>query len=249
MRYPALRSEHALQTLQALRRGDPVDERRCVELRGSGDDIERRLGDLERELYAIRSRFRAQLQHRDPQGGEFEAEACGVVHRTLPLDPYMLADHEWWIWLAVFRFRDLVEWRHGHGGAGAALANFGIGSLSENLFYRMWLRADIAYDRDRQDPYELAARGDQDFWRSHLFRQGYGRCRALAKALILYQFPNDLAGKPRLKIDVMRQLAKRLRRLQPNVMLEFLSLEEAYHLVEREAEQAILDIERLHIQP
>ncbi|GIW91341.1 MAG: hypothetical protein KatS3mg109_1773 [Pirellulaceae bacterium] len=238
MRYVALKSEHALATLEALRRGEEVDEQQVLEIRGSGDDIERVVQDVAGTLYEIKLRFPERLRRRDPSGGAFEAMACGELHRRLPFDPQMLADYEWWTWLAVFHLRELVEWRHGGETGRAAPANFGIGNGSENLLYRMWLRADAAYDPSRSDPYELARRGDQDFWRSHVFRQGYGRCRSLVRALIRYQFPDGPDERPTLKIDQIRELAKRLRRLHPNVIFEYLDEAAAYQLVAAEAERA-----------
>jgi hypothetical protein len=238
MRYVALKSEHAMETLEALRRAEPVDERRVLVFRGSGDDIEQVVPALARTLYEIKSRFPERLRRRDPAGGNFEAEACPELHRALPFDPQMLGDYEWWMWLAVFHFRELVDWRHGGETGLAARANFGIGNGSENLLYRMWLRADAGYDPARSDPYQLARRGDQDFWRSHVFRQGYGRCRSLVSALILYQFPDGSAGNPRLKTGEIRELAKRLRRLHPNVFFEYLDANTAYELVRAEAQRA-----------
>lgn len=238
MRYVALKSEHAIESLEARRRGEPVDEQKVLAFRGSGNDIDQVLVELARKLDEIKSRFPERLRRRDPAGGKFETEACSEVHRALPFDPQMLADYEWWMWLAVFHFRELVDWRHGGETGQAAPANFGIGNGSENLLYRMWLRADAGYDPARSDPYDLARRGDQDFWRSHVFRQGYGRCRSLVRALILYQFPDSAAGNPSLNTDEIRELAKRLRRLHPNVFFEYLDENTAYELIRAEAERA-----------
>lgn len=237
MRYPALKSEYALETLEALRQGLPVDERRVLVLRGSGNDIEQVIPTITETLNEIRSKYPDQLRgKRDPAGSAFEAEACVELHKLLPFDAQMLGDHEWWTWMTVFHFRTLVDWRY---PPLAAAANFGIGNRSENLLYRMWLRADVAYDAARGDKYELARRGDQDFWRSHVFRQGYGRCRSLVRALIRYQFPDGSNGNPTLQTDAIRELAKRLRRLHPNLIFEYLDEETAYKLVADEAKHAM----------
>jgi len=238
MRYVALKSAHALETLEALRRAEPVDEQRTLVYRGSGRDIEDEVTGLAKTLDEIKSKYPARLRRRDPAGGDFEAKGCTEVHRALPFDPQMLGDYEWWMWLAVFRFRELVDWRHGGESGVAAPANFGIGNGSENFLYRMWLRADAGYDPTRPDPYELARRGDQDFWRSHVFRQGYGRCRSLVRALIRYQFPDGSGSNPSLKTDEIRELAKRLRRLHPNVILEYLDEGTAYEVIRAQAERA-----------
>jgi hypothetical protein len=56
--------------------------------------------------------------------------------------------------------------------------------------------------------------------------------------LILYQFPDGSAGNPSLKTGEIRELAKRLRRLHPNIVFECLREEDAYQLVVGEAERA-----------
>jgi len=237
MRYKALKAPYALETLEALRRGalPEGEETRVVDPRGAGpDDVERYIEPLVEKLNHIRSRYPEHLRQRDPRGGQFEAEACVEIHKCLPFDPAMLGDHEFWTWLAVFRFRELVDWRY---GGKAAPANFGIGNWSENLMYRLWLRADIVYKPgDKNDPYSLARRGDQDFWRSHVFRQDYGKCRSLVRALVRYQFPDSSPDSPTLNSKEIRELAKRLRRLHPTLIYECLDESAAYELVQREAE-------------
>jgi hypothetical protein len=234
-----------LEVLEALRRDELVDEH-TYENRGHGSELS--LDELTSQLSEIKSRYPDVLGPRDPTGGKFEAEACGIMHRTIPFDVEMLADHDFWTWMAVSQFNELVDWRHGGKERPAAPANFGIGKREENLLYRMWLRADIGYDPSRSNPYELACRGDQDFWRSHVLRQGYGKCRSLVRALIQYQFPDD-SGKSTLKIPGIRELAKRLRRLHATLLFECLDEVNARQLVEREAEaakSAVEERERLH---
>lgn len=238
MRYTALKSECALKTLEALRRGDYPAEDVLVS-RGAGTkSIEDRLPTLAERLVEIKAKYPERLRLRDPAGGPFEAEACPEVHRLLPFDPTMLGDYEFWIWLAVCQFRELVDWRHGGDSGRAAPANFGIGKGSDNLLYRIWLRADAGYTPTADDHYVLARLGDQDFWRSHVFKQDYGKCHALVRALLRYQFPDRSQVRPTLKIREIRELAKRLRRLHPNILFECLDDQSAYALVEREAEAA-----------
>ena len=207
-----------------------------LDARGAGKDVQMALPSLAKELQGIRAGYPQVLRRRDPAGGKFEAEACIHVHQALSFDAMMLGDYEFWTWLAVFHFRELVDWRHGSEKGEAAPENFGIGTPSENLLYRMWLRADMAYEEGRRKPYELARLGDQDFWRSHVFRQGYGRCRSLVKALIRFQFASGPRRTGTLKVSEIRELAKRLRRLHPNLVFEYLSEEDAYSLLVREAE-------------
>jgi len=56
--------------------------------------------------------------------------------------------------------------------------------------------------------------------------------------LIRYQFPDNSPENPVLKIAEIRELAKRLRRLHPNVVFEYLDEESAYELIVEEAGRA-----------
>lgn len=240
MRYPVLTADKAREILEASRRGEAIDDS-SRQFRGRGQDLDLQVIDnLARQLDKIKRKYPEMLRRRDPRGGSFEAEACEILHRALPIATEMLADYDFWTWLAVCQFRELVDWRHGGEEGHAVPENFGIGKRDENLLYRMWLRADIGCDSLRDDAYNLARRGDQDFWRSHVLRQGYGRCRAMVRALIRYQFPDASEGSPTLRILAVRELAKRLKRLHANLLFEFLDEESARRLLEREAEAAKL---------
>ena len=74
------------------------------------------------ELRRLKKDYPAKLRERDQEGGRFEQQACAIVHRTLAnCDPTALADHEFWIWLAVVQYADIVEWRFGTTGRHAKL--------------------------------------------------------------------------------------------------------------------------------
>src|ERR1035437_180966 len=119
--------------------------------------------------------------------------------------------------------------------AETALANYGIGSRTENLLYRLWLRAELVLDESAQDRYHLADAGQIDFYRSHLFRQGYANARNFARELLRFQYPGTNPTEPNLKINKIRELVKRLRRLRSNLLLEVLPEEECRAVIEAEA--------------
>jgi hypothetical protein len=166
-------------------------------------------------------------------GGGFEAAATARVHEILPPHP-ALANPEFWIWLAVVHCRNVIDRRYGEN---RDPKNFGIGTAMENLLYRLWLRAELSVDDSRSDKYDLARRGDIDFWRSHLFRQGYGNCRTFARALISFQFPSDAGDKPRLKILQIRALAKQLKRARSNLMFELMNEARATSFIDSQWER------------
>src|SRR6185312_5879467 len=110
-------------------------------------------------------------------------------------------DADFWLWLSIAHFGEIVEWRYGNPEHGTTIANYGIGTRSENLLYRLWLRADLVLDEQSKDKYHLCRRGQIDFYRSHLFRQGYANVKNFARALLRFQYPHSDAAAPNLKID------------------------------------------------
>jgi hypothetical protein len=68
-----------------------------------------------------------------------------------------------------------------------------------------------------------------------LFRQGYANARNFARALLRFQYPSADKNSPNLKIDQIRTLVKRLRRLRSNLFLEILPEEECRAVIEAEA--------------
>jgi hypothetical protein len=167
----------------------------------------------------------------DPRGAAFEIAAGPLIHKALPTHP-ALGDPEFWAWLTLIHGTSLVDWRY---EAAPDFANFGGGSPSENLFFRIWLRAEIAYAPESADPYELVGVGDIDFWRSHIFRQSYADARGFAKALLNFQFPPSEHGrKARLSINQIRGLAKHLKRARTNLLFELMDRERATGFIEAE---------------
>ena len=166
---------------------------------------------------------------------QFEGDAARAIHKRAKVPAEVLADADFWLWLAVAHFSDIVEWRYGNPVNGTGLANYGIGARSENLIYRLWLRADLVFDEAAVDSYHLCQYGQIDFYRSHLFRQGYANVRNFSRALLQFQYPKSDTTEPNLKVNQIRELVKRLRRLRTNLFLEVLDEKECRKVIEDEA--------------
>jgi hypothetical protein len=222
MPYPTITRAEARSYLKALREG--VTDRQLISGsvdEGDHQDWDAIASDIVDHLTALSEHF---------QAGAWESEVAAYVHQHLPAHP-ALSDPEFWTWFAVRYGRELISWRYGDK---ADLNNYGVGSAGENLLYRLWLRGEIARQPDHTDPYELARVGDVDFWRSHLFRQGYGDVRVFAQALLKFQFPKAKDHKARLSIAQVRDLAKRLRRARSNLMFEVMDEPRAALFIESE---------------
>lgn len=198
---------------------------------GFGDEIDESAFDgLLQELDMLKRQLPVKLKRRDRAGGAFERQAAEHVHQAMLLmSNDVKGNPEFWIWLAVAKFAKIVEWRFGADDRQARAENYGVGKPAENLLYRLWLRGDIGYLPGHQDPYELVREGDQDLWRSHIIRQGYGNGRAVVHALLRLQAGK--LGRKQLDVDGIRELAKRLRRIRANVIVELLSPASADALV------------------
>lgn len=194
---------------------------------GEGPLIDLKPIDELRELMeALKCEFPQALSRGDRHGGQYERQACELVHRQMSLCPLdALRDPSFWTWLAVARFADIVEWRFGDSTKPAKLSNYGVGDALENMMYRLWLRGEIGHIPGGDDPYALSRAGDQDLWRSHIIRQNYGNAREIARALLRLQ--SGMLSHQRLDIMEIRSLAKELKRRRANVMLEVLSAQRA----------------------
>lgn len=167
---------------------------------------------------------------------EFEAALSVLLHQLIPWGNHT-GDRSFWRWVAFVPLRQAVAYRHG-GNSMPNEKNYGIGSLTENLAFRCWIRGDIACD-DSASPfsperYAWARVGDQDLWRSFLIRVRYSYAREMARALLEFQHPDKSETrtlKAGDKTTGIRMLSKRLSRLHANVCLAALSKDECLELL------------------
>ncbi len=234
MRYPTMSAPDAGAYLTANRNGSPIDVEGLVKFKGSGVEFDGSFVEgLRQEFAGLKASWPNGLRN-DAERNKFEGAAARLVHSMVPQETEVLSDPEFWIWLAIACFPDVVEWRYGSKQAGTKPANYGIGSRTENLLYRLWLRAELVLDERHEDRYHLVDAGQIDFYRSHLFRQSYANARTFARALLCFQYPKADSA-PNLKILEIRELVKRLRRLRANLFLEILPEEECRAVIESEA--------------
>lgn len=236
MRYPVLTTTDASAYIASKRAGNPLDLDRLVKSRGDGEELDQTfISDLAADLATLKAKYSADGMKSQKNANQFEGDAARAIHKRVQVSAEILADPDFWLWLAVVYFGDIVEWRYGNPEHGTGLANYGIGARSENLIYRLWLRADLVLDEEADDRYHLSQRGQIDFYRSHLFRQSYANARNFSRALLRFQYPHGDTTAPHLKVDQIRELVKRLRRLRANLFLEILDEKECCKVIEGEA--------------
>ena len=231
MGFPALSIDVARTLVEKRQKGEDWYDPRLERVVDSPFDFDRSTVDgLADDLGALRERFGGKALPKN-KGKDFEAEACPIVHHRLRLSPDCASSTEFWAWLTLHAadglFADLVDWRFG-GYQTIKPRNYGIArpaEIFEGLFARLWFRGEMAYEPKANDPYTLAKRGDIDIWRSHLFRQEFGRCYAVQRALLRYQYPDSNPTKKTLSNGEIRKLVKRLRIANATLSYELLDVE------------------------
>lgn len=244
MRYPALSRSKAADVLMKFRSDEEVNEEDYLVSKGEGTDMNLSFIDkLKADLKTLKAKYPEVLSSRDVEGNKFEAEACSYVHQTFRYcPPEALSDQEFWRYICIFRFKELVEWRHGAVGSPAHLNNYGIGNTKRNLMYRMFMRAELSYDGNHEDSYHLARLGDKDLWESHIIGVKTGNVRTIVRALLKYLYPVEMKGRSMLKIKEVRTLAKLITRLRANVFLELYEETKALALLKILGSRAQADV-------
>lgn len=238
---PTLSQEVASDLLADPTKLELVDPERDIEYEGTGDRLgHKTVSSLHNRL--VTARDDAVEERPQTPDAVFEARGSSIIHEELSLDPRAASSPGFWRWLSLAaengRFRELIEWRFGRNGEHIEEINYGMGSQAavwEGLFARMWLRADMSFDADREDEYDLARRGDIDIWRSHIIRQDYGRSRTLVAALIEYQYPSSGKNKRTLSNKKVRTLARLLREAHATSQFVSITEEQAEEIIRRNA--------------
>lgn len=242
MSFLGLEYGRAMALFEKLARNDPwKPDGVAFEVQGVETFDTDRAENLYSKLHDLRQTFPIDALPRN-RAKDFEAGACGIVHRELRLTPAVAGCAEFWSWLNFCAvggaFVNLVKWRFGNETSDEP-RNFGVtnsASIFEGLLARLWLRGEVGYDPTASDPYELSKRGDIDIWRSHVIRQEYGRCPIVRRALIRFQYP-DAAGRKTLSNNQLRELVKLIRIGEASTAYELLDETEVAEIIKELAKQ------------
>jgi hypothetical protein len=237
MSYPSIDKTAAETLLSAYRTNGIYDALRYVRSQGSGEnEIEgvnftRLHNDLKNILVGP-------LPKGEKQDAYFEMMACSVMHRSLgKLSVVAASDPRFWMWLTFAslgtKMVELVDLRIKKGDSIPSEVNFGIttrANVYEALYARLWWRGYRFFDPSAENPYELAERGDIDFWRSHILRQNFSRADAMTRAFVKFILP-DHKRSSGLDTDLMRGVAKKLKARYTSCCFEALDEEQCRHIL------------------
>lgn len=111
MRYPIITAGDAGRYLLAKRGDARIDVDSIVQMRGSDDELDQRfIPPLRAGLERLCAKLPDGLKSKtDAAANIFEAKASRLVHAAIPTRAEMLADPDFWVWLAVVHFPEIVE--------------------------------------------------------------------------------------------------------------------------------------------
>lgn len=118
------------------------------------------------------------------------------VHESIPLDELLCADASFWTRFAVIHLSDVISKRFPGRLGQTNLDNYGLGARRECWPYKMWVRGRLSYVEGARDPYALGRLGGVEFWTSHVHRQNFMSVPGLFRAVVEFQYPSKLKGKP-----------------------------------------------------
>lgn len=232
-----LPNEISLADAQAVRRdlmaGKKV-EWRTIESPIAPEDISQLTINpemLRDSLLKLKREFPEELGQKSRAGTLFDSRAAVIIHKLLQIDDAAASRQEFWAWLSLKYFWELINWRHGGKNDFAIPENFSITKRYHGLIERLWFRAELG-QVDGKDPYKyIESATDRDFWESGVVRRSFSSCRPVARAFVRYQFQNRTGYLHLTDPEGVRELYKRLSRIYATVALDVLDDDNAFTLI------------------
>jgi hypothetical protein len=244
LRYPVVRLVEAQRYVLRRQSGQlGVEDRPEFEEEGNSADESllpavNDLADRITDLYqSSKARFTSGLA-RD----RFEGSLAVQLHEQLrELPARVLTDDDFWRYLAVRGLYEFVSWRDGQASGSPALASFGANGPRVNydcVPFRMFVRADIAFfvtgmGAQDVDLMDISSVAGTDLWRSHILRSQSSFSPGYVRLLLEHHERGVLPAA------VVRDLAKRVKRVRSNVLIETLEPEDTQAMFDREFAAAL----------
>jgi hypothetical protein len=233
--YKTLSSQHAFELIENFLKEQKVDVEKYEKIKGEGVPYD------EEEFIHLQEIIRKEMakKSKKPSSNErssVEFSTAKWLHQILSYDKNAFSDVEFWLWLSIKYFRDFIKWRAG-GTPTIKIANFGINSstsvsITENVLYRMWVRANIGYNEELNDPYKnITPTKTYDFWQSFIVRRDFANIECISKAFINKLF------EAKLNTNEYREIGKWLTGIQSNLLFNSLTDEQAENLLKNKIEE------------
>lgn len=222
MKYPCFRLSQGRTALANYKDdrnptlGSVQPELRNAEGDLDSDEVEDLLREVKRKINASQAQ---QLKTKGVSSDQVEGMLALELYSSLvSFPPTCLTDPDFWRYVSVEVVRDFVFWRD---GLDCSYASFGLSSsrrIPDCVPLRMFNRAHIAHLIHPQDPggrIQVVKAGGADFWQSHVLRVQNRFDPRIVSALVVALETSALAN-----VQELRDVAKGIRRLRANVILE-----------------------------
>lgn len=198
--------------------------------------------DIDTDLDALGDILDEAMEDHDEGRHEIESDVAPAVHRELDLTRRQASDIGIWHYLAVIWRPDFVRhrwpWDDSQRTETSMREKF-LGSATDlyaNAFHRMWWHAELTYDPNRDDPYELT-REVSGFQRlaDWLFDPEFARYKPLVIAC------GDLLSDE--STEVVNKTVKRVNHAVSTIPIEGQSEDDLRQIVERVKSNVETEIE------
>ena len=239
MKYPVYTIDMASSYIHALRSDEPPLNPPDPIIRGEGFDrrneIDEAVSKSLLEWKNLRSKA-SNAQARDGVEGQLSVAFFNAT-KFLHNSPEVLTDNDFWRYLAATHFFEFTEWRDQRTkDSVVSLNSFGAGSKSltrDCVPFRMFERAYLAdLIGERRGDLSFALIPGGDVWKSHILGVLNSLSPSISKVML------ERVKKQELKTEIIRPLAKRLKRLRANVLFEILPEEDAILIIDRESQKS-----------
>lgn len=173
----------------------------------------------------------------------FDAQSGRRLHQMMEMTPAEASNQGVWAFMACVLLPDIVRWRFPGASNVTSKERFLGGNRGlRNTFGRVWWRAYILNQPDKDDPYELLSLLGEDELVQIMERPGLAGSPVLAKQ-VCKSFLDTIPRFPEIsRSEVLRDAMKRLRRLLPLVAFDVLDCEVLSNLIDRVFEESIVSL-------
>lgn len=226
-RYPVIDQDQGLPALAACLGGDDVGPQTAH--RGAGTDLS--MAPVAKAAAQVRDLTTSPRWAGGPTNrpDQFEAEASALVFSDFEsLGPEPLGDPDFWRWVALSEFQDLVIWRYKREDAKVQPYWFGVGgsNFSRCLPFSLFLRSLLvrSCSSDLAERLSLLNVYSTDLWQSHLFAVRTSNSPGLTRALLSAELDGRLDVPGVEKNKLIKATGRELNRLRSNVVAETIDL-------------------------
>lgn len=153
---------------------------------------------------------------RSDDWNKIDGQTAALLHQSLSkLSPKIAVSSNFWIFISLY-MRDIVYRRYCYD-SWDELSGVHFGErIYDSLLPRLWHRASLSIDSQKDDPYWLAKRGGSDYWSSFVLRAIYSQSPQLIRALTRFFYdPEDAQFQTQdvtSKSEIIRMLGPEIRK-------------------------------------